>query len=72
MKYYMGTYEDCNIYNEKVNLGEGYVGTTTKWAEVTKHHLEDVWAIAKHEDYSSEELEAVDELPEDWYPDVEI
>ena len=64
--YYTGTIEQLEAYLAKVNAGENYQGTTTKWAEVLKHPAKEQWVIIAHPHYKSE-LEVLDKLPEDWY-----
>ena len=58
-------------YNEVVNSGEGYNGTTTHWANVVEHPNGTDFAILKHENYDSE-LTLVESLGDDWFPDVDI
>ena len=60
MKFYKGNKTQCDEYNNIVTSGEGYQGTTTKWAE--PREIEGFWYIARHESYSSD-LELVDNLP---------
>ena len=60
MKFYKGNKKQCDEYNDQVTSGEGYSGTTTKWAEPVE--IADDFYIAKHPDYPSE-LEQVESLP---------
>jgi hypothetical protein len=58
-------------YNEVVNSGEGYNGTTTHWSNVIEHPNGTDFAIMKHENYDSE-LTLVESLGDDWFPDIDI
>lgn len=64
--YYIGTKQDCEDYNEKVNKGEGYNSTTRTWSKVIKHHNKEIYAIRKHENYN-DDLPIVDNI-DDFYP----
>ena len=68
--YYTGTLEQLEAYLAEVNAGENYQGTTTKWAEVTKHHTKDQYAVLAHPNYTSE-LDTLDSLPSDWFPPMD-
>ena len=57
-------------YNEAVNSGEGYSGTTTTWAKIIEHPNGIDFAILKHENYS-ESLTLVSSLSSDWFPTIE-
>ena len=69
--YYIGTKQQCEDYNQDVTLGQNYQGTTTQWASVIEHPIENKCAIVAHENYSSE-LEQVETLSSDWFPNLEI
>ena len=71
MVYYIGTKQQCEDYNQDVTLGQNYQGTTTQWASVIEHPSENKCAIVAHENYSSE-LEQVESLSSDWFPNLEI
>jgi len=67
--YYTSTNrEELVAYNEAVNSGEGYNGTTTEWAEIIEHPNENNYAILKHPSYEAE-LTLVESLGDDWFPD---
>jgi hypothetical protein len=55
-------------YNEAVNTGEGYNGTTTTWAEVIEHPNGADYAILKHPKYDAE-LTELETLTSDWFPE---
>ena len=57
-------------YNEAVNSGEGYNGTTTTWANVIEHPNGVDYAILKHPNYDAE-LTLVESLSDDWFPNIE-
>ena len=67
--YYTGTKLKCENYNKKVTLGEGYSGSTTKWADIVTHKDGNRFAIIKHENYSDEMDSIV--LTEDWFESLE-
>lgn len=56
-------------YNEAVNSGEGYSGTTTQWTDIIEHPNGADYAILKHPNYDAE-LTLVESLSEDWLPDT--
>ena len=57
---------EVESYLEKVNNGEGYSGTTSKWADVIKHNTKELYAIIAHPKYSSS-LDSLNELSGDWF-----
>jgi len=63
--YYTGTKLKCENYNKKVTLGEGYSGSTTRWADVVTNKDGNRFAIIKHENYS-DEMDLI-ELTSEWY-----
>jgi len=67
--WYTGSKSQCDYYDDKVTNGEGYNGTTTRWAEPRKHPVEDKWAIVKHKNYEEATMEYVAELDSTWTPD---
>jgi len=66
--YYEGTKLKCENYNKKVTLGEGYNGSTTRWADVVTHKDGNRFAIIKHEDYKA--YMSLIELTEDWFETI--
>lgn len=70
--YYIGTLEQTEKYNTIVVIGEGYNGVTLKWATANKHPDQDIYSIKKHPSYDDEEMTEVEELSQDWFPDLEI
>ncbi len=68
--YYTSTNrEELVAYNESVNSGEGYSGTTTQWATIIEHPNGTDYAIKKHPNYDAE-LTLVESLSNDWFPDT--
>ena len=55
-------------YNEAVNIGEGYSGTTTTWAKIIEHPNGLDFAILKHPKYDAE-LTELETLTSDWFPE---
>ena len=71
MSWYIGTLEECNAYNEKVNEAKAYKGSiTSNWANPRQHPDGSEWAIIAHSIEPDEEsgLTLVEELTEDWTP----
>lgn len=56
-------------YNEAVNSGEGYSGTTTTWAKIIEHPNGADYAILKHKKYEAE-LTELETLTSDWFPET--
>ena len=54
-------------YNEAVNSGEGYSGTTTTWAKIIEHPNGADYAILKHENYTAS-ISTLSSLSSDWFP----
>ena len=73
MGYYIGTFEECEAYDQKVAREERYTGNvTSRWAEVRPHPDGSKYAIIAHTTEPDEEsgLTLVDELTEDWNSEV--
>ena len=69
--YYTSTNRsELVAYNEAVNSGEGYSGTTTQWAVIIEHPNGVDYAILKHPNYDAE-LTLVESLSDDWFPNIE-
>jgi hypothetical protein len=64
--YYTGTQQQCESYNQEVTKGEGYQGSTSRWANIITHPTEDKFAIIANEKYPST-LESLEALSEDWF-----
>jgi hypothetical protein len=69
MYYTSQNREELVAYNEAVNSGEGYNGTTTTWARIIEHPNAVDFAIKKHPNYDAE-LTLVELLSDDWFPDT--
>ena len=65
MYYISNIKQDLIDYNDTVNQGENYNGTTTTWANVIKHYNQDLYAIMKHPKYNADFYEL--ETLEGWY-----
>ena len=73
MSWYIGTLEECNAYNQKVNEAKQYKGSiTSNWANPRQHPDRSKWAIVAHSTEPDEEsrLTLVEELTEDWNSEV--
>jgi hypothetical protein len=66
MYYTSQNREELVAYNESVNSGEGYNGTTTTWAKIIEHPNGVDFAILKHKNYEVE-LTLVESLSDDWF-----
>ena len=70
--WYIGTLEECNAYNQKVNEAKAYKGSiTSNWANPRQHPDGSKWAIIANNSIEPQEesgLTLVDELTEDWTP----
>ena len=68
--YLIGTEAECLAYDSAVTAGEGYNGTTTRWAEPRQHPTQlDLYAIIKHTSYD-DTMQWVDVLDESWSQDT--
>jgi len=72
MAYYItNTKAEAEAYNTACTTAHGHNGSTTSsWARVKKHPTKELYAIQKGVVKSNMEL--VEELTQDWFPDVEI
>ena len=70
MYYTSQNREELVAYNEAVNSGEGYSGTTTTWAKIIEHPNGVYFAILKHPKYDAE-LTELETLTSDWFPPIE-
>lgn len=68
MYYTSQNREELIAYNEAVNSGEGYNGTTTTWAVIIEHPNGVDYAILKHKKYEAE-LTELETLTSDWFPE---
>ena len=71
MSYYTSANKtEVEAYNAYVS---GQIGLSSPygWADLRKHPTRDEWAILKHEIHTSDTLQEVSELPEDWQNEVE-
>ena len=73
MSWYIGTLEEVEQYNAKVNEAKQYKGSiTSNWANPRQHPDGSKWAIVAHSTEPDEEsrLTLVEELTEDWNSEV--
>ena len=74
--WYIGTLEECNAYNEKVNEAKAYKGSiTSNWANPRQHPDGSKWAIVANNSIEPQEdsnLIFEVQLSEDWTPEVEL
>jgi len=71
--WYIGTLEEVEAYNQKVNEAKAYKGSiTSNWANPRQHSDGSKWAIVAHSTEPDEEsrLTLVEELTEDWNSEV--
>lgn len=66
MGYYLGTFENCTLYDQQVTRAENYPGRDN-WANPKKHPLKNKWYIEAHPKYATENLTFVETLPEEYY-----
>ena len=72
--WYIGTREEVEAYNEKVNEAKAYKGSiTSNWANPRQHPDGSKWAIVVNASIDKDEesgLTLVEELTEDWNSEV--
>lgn len=62
--YYLGTYDQCKYYNNKVIKGQNFGPITKNWAPIIKGAgLPIVYAIKKHPNYTHSNMLLVETLP---------
>ena len=70
--WYIGTREEVEQYNAKVNEAKAYKGSiTSNWANPRQHPDGSKWAIVVNASIDKDEesgLTLVEELTEDWTP----
>lgn len=72
MAYYITTNKaEAEAYNTSVTQAHGHSGSTTQWANVIEHPNGNQFAIQKAQ-FLSSDMQLVNELSKDWFPDVEI
>lgn len=75
MSWYIGTLEECNAYNAKVNEAKAYKGSiTNNWANSKQHPDGSKWAIIANlgvEPDEASSLQSVETLSDDWFPSDE-
>ena len=74
--WYIGTLEECNAYNQKVNEAKAYKGSiTSNWANPRQHPDGSKWAIVANNSIEPQEdsnLIFEVQLSDDWTPEVEL
>ena len=76
MSWYIGTREEVEQYNEKVNEAKAYKGSiTSNWANPRPHPEDDYYAIIAKSGIEPDEessLRLVEALGEDWFATKEL
>ena len=75
MSWYIGTLEEVEAYNAKVNEAKAYTGSiTSNWANPRQHPDGSKWAILAHSTEPDEESRLIftESLSDDWTPEVEL
>jgi len=75
MSWYIGTREEVEQYNAKVNEAKSYKGSiTSNWANPRQHPDGSKWAILAHSTEPDEESRLIftESLSDDWTPEVEL
>lgn len=67
--YYIGTYNQCIYYLDKVNSGENYGPGTITWAQIQSSYTEPKsYAILKHPKHTHSNMQLVETLPAEFTP----
>lgn len=66
MYYTSNNKKDLEEYNAMVTLGEGYNGTTQRWANIIEHKDGGQFAIMKNDSYIDSSLTEVNNL-DGWF-----
>ena len=76
MSWYIGTREEVEAYNQKVNEAKAYKGSiTSNWANPRQHPDGSKWAIVANNSIEPQEdsnLIFEVQLSDDWTPEVEL
>jgi len=75
MSWYIGTREEVEQYNAKVNEAKAYKGSiTSNWANPRQHPDGSKWAIVAHSIEPDEESSLIftESLSEDWTPEEQL
>ena len=76
MSWYIGTREEVEAYNEKVNEAKAYKGSiTSNWANPRQHPDGSKWAILANNSIEPQEdsnLIFEVQLSDDWTPEEEL
>ena len=74
--WYIGTLEEVEAYNQKVNEAKAYKGSiTSNWANPRQHPDGSKWAIVANNSIEPQEdsnLIFEVQLSDDWTPEVEL
>jgi hypothetical protein len=75
MSWYIGTLEEVEAYNQKVNEAKQYKGSiTSNWANPRSHPLKNIYAILVHWTIEADEesgLTWAADLTDDWFANAE-
>ena len=70
--YYIGTYNQCKYYIDKVDVRENYNGITSTWAKPLRSFEDsEKYAVVKHEKYDHSNMVLVESLPNEFVDNVE-
>lgn len=70
--YLIGTEKECLDYDKYVSEKRGFTGNvTSRWAEPIKHPEQDLYAIIVDAANPPLSGDVIEELSEDWIPDME-
>ena len=75
MAWYIGTREEVEQYNAKVNEAKAYEGSiTSNWANPRQHPDGSKWAIVAHSTEPDEESRLIftESLSDDWTPEEQL
>ena len=71
MSWYIGTLEECQLYDQKVTAEQNYTGSTLNWANPRQHPDGSKWAVKVNASVEKDEasnLIFTESLSEDWNP----
>jgi len=75
MSWYIGTREEVEAYNEKVNEAKAYKGSiTSNWANPRQHPAKSLFSVIAHASITPDEgsgLKLVEQLDDTWNETLE-
>lgn len=76
MSHYVGTKSSCQAYNEKVSNQLGFTGSiTARWSDVNRHPSKSLFRVVAHGSITPDQganLQLIDTLTDDWFPDEQL